>query len=134
MLLGAVGRLLFEVVAYRLEHDYGAKARITPARYSVARCVTCETGEGAAADDRELDRFIAGKAHRVAVDAVDGRCVLLECAGETPENWPKTRSDRRSVWPRSAGPRSRSPAHRTRACHRRRETRRGQTAMASRST
>ncbi len=92
LLLGAVGQLQFEVVAHRLEHEYGVKARIMPARYNVARWVTCETGDGAAADERELKRFIDGNAHRVALDAVDAACVLLEYAGELramQENWPK---------------------------------------------
>jgi peptide chain release factor 3 len=92
LLLGAVGQLQFEVVAHRLEHEYGCKARIQPARYNVARWVTCQTGEGAAADERELKRFIDGNSHRVAHDAVDAPCVLLEYAGELramQENWPK---------------------------------------------
>ena len=94
LLLGAVGQLQFEVVAHRLEHEYGCKARILSARYNVARWVTADTGEGAAADERELKRFIDGNAHRVALDAVDAPCVLLEYAGELramQENWPKIR-------------------------------------------
>jgi peptide chain release factor 3 len=92
LLLGAVGQLQFEVVAHRLEHEYGVKARITPARYNVARWVTCQTGDGAAADERELKRFIDGNSHRLAFDAVNAPCVLLEYAGELramQENWPK---------------------------------------------
>ena len=94
LLLGAVGQLQFEVVAHRLEHEYGCKARILPARYNVARWVTAETGEGAAADERELKRFVDGNSHRVAHDAVDAPCVLLEYAGELramQENWPRIR-------------------------------------------
>ncbi len=94
LLLGAVGQLQFEVVAHRLEHEYGCKARIQPARYNVARWVTAHTGEGAAADERELKRFIAANDHRVALDAVDAPCVLLEYAGELramQDNWPKIR-------------------------------------------
>jgi peptide chain release factor 3 len=94
LLLGAVGQLQFEVVAHRLEHEYGCKARIMPARYNVARWVTADTGTGAAADERELKRFIDGNSHRVALDAVDAPCVLLEYAGELramQENWPKIR-------------------------------------------
>ena len=94
LLLGAVGQLQFEVVAHRLEHEYGCKARIMPARYNVARWVTAETGEGANADERELKRFIDGNSHRVAMDAVDAPCVLLEYAGELramQDNWPKIR-------------------------------------------
>ena len=46
LLLGAVGQLQFEVVAHRLEHEYGCKARIMPARYNVARWVTCDEADG----------------------------------------------------------------------------------------
>jgi peptide chain release factor 3 len=56
-----------------------------PARYNVARWVTCD-------DAKELQRFIDGNAHRVALDAVDAPTVLLEYAGELramQENWPK---------------------------------------------
>jgi peptide chain release factor 3 len=89
LLLGAVGQLQFEVVAHRLEHEYGVKARVMPARYNVARWVTCDAADGG---ERELKRFIDGNSHRVAYDAVDAPCVLLEYAGELramQENWPK---------------------------------------------
>ena len=89
LLLGAVGQLQFEVVAHRLEHEYGCKARVMPARYNVARWVTCPDEDGG---EKELQRFIDGNAHRVALDAVDAPCVLLEYAGELramQENWPK---------------------------------------------
>ena len=92
LLLGAVGQLQFEVVAHRREHEYGCKARILPARYNVARWVTCDLPEGPAASERELQRFIDGNAHRVALDAVDAPTVLLEYAGELramQDNWPK---------------------------------------------
>ena len=92
LLLGAVGQLQFEVVAHRLEFEYSCKARIMPARYNVARWVTCELPEGPAASAKELQRFIDGNAHRVALDAVDAPTVLLEFAGELramQENWPK---------------------------------------------
>ncbi len=89
LMLGAVGQLQFEVVAHRLEHEYGCKARIAPARYNVARWVTCSAAHGA---DKELQRFIDHNAHRVAFDAVDAPTVLLEYAGELramQDNWPK---------------------------------------------
>jgi peptide chain release factor 3 len=89
LLLGAVGQLQFEVVAHRLEHEYGVKARIMPARYNVARWVTCDEADGG---EKELKRFIDANDHRVALDAVDAACVLLEYAGELramQENWPK---------------------------------------------
>jgi peptide chain release factor 3 len=89
LLLGAVGQLQFEVVAHRLEHEYGVKARIQNTRYNVARWVTCPDADGGI---RELQRFIDANAHRVALDAVDAPCVLLEYAGELramQDNWPK---------------------------------------------
>ena len=89
LLLGAVGQLQFEVVAHRLEHEYKCKARIMPARFNVARWVSCEAANGG---EKELQRYIDGNSHRVALDAVDAPCVLLEFAGELramQENWPK---------------------------------------------
>ncbi len=91
LLLGAVGQLQFEVVAHRLEHEYGVKARIQPSRYQVARWVTCDDADGGA---RELQRFIDANAHRVAYDAVDAPTVLVEYAPELraiEANWPKIR-------------------------------------------
>ena len=89
LLLGAVGQLQFEVVAHRLEHEYGVKARIAPSRFQVARWVTCPEENGGA---KELQRFIDGNAHRVAYDAVDAPTVLVEYAPELraiEANWPK---------------------------------------------
>jgi peptide chain release factor 3 len=85
LLLGAVGQLQFEVVAHRLEHEYGCKARVTPSRFQIARWVTCE-------DSKELARFIDANAHRVAHDAVDAPTLLVEYAPELRAiegNWPK---------------------------------------------
>ena len=96
LMLGAVGQLQFEVVAHRLEHEYGCKARISPCRFSIARWVTCGTagggGDGAAADERELARFIDGNSHRMAYDAVNAPTLLVEYAPELraiESNWPK---------------------------------------------
>ena len=87
LLLGAVGQLQFDVVAHRLEHEYGVKARITPAKYAVARWITAD-------DDNELARFIDGNAHRIAYDAVDAPTLLVEYEPELraiETNWPKIR-------------------------------------------
>jgi peptide chain release factor 3 len=91
LLLGAVGQLQFEVVAHRLEHEYGVKARVQPSRFQVARWVTCDEADGGA---KELQRFIDANAHRVAYDAVDAPTVLVEYAPELraiESNWPKIR-------------------------------------------
>jgi peptide chain release factor 3 len=85
LLLGAVGQLQFEVVAHRLEHEYGVKARIQPSRFQIARWVTCD-------DANELKRFIDANQHRVAYDAVDAPTLLVEYAPElraVEANWPK---------------------------------------------
>jgi peptide chain release factor 3 len=85
LLLGAVGQLQFEVVAHRLEHEYGVKARIMPCKFTLARWVTCD-------DPKELQRFIGANGHRVAYDAVDAPTLLVEYFPELraiEENWPK---------------------------------------------
>jgi peptide chain release factor 3 len=87
LLLGAVGQLQLEVVAHRLKHEYGAQARLAPARYKLARWITCE-------DERELARFIEANAHRIAYDAVQAPTFLAAHAAEltaTQENWPRIR-------------------------------------------
>jgi peptide chain release factor 3 len=89
LLLGAVGQLQFEVVAHRLEHEYGCKARVMPSRFQIARWVTCDAADGG---DKELQRFIDANAHRVAHDAVDAPTLLVEYAPELRAiegNWPK---------------------------------------------
>jgi len=89
LLLGAVGQLQFEVVAHRLEHEYGVKARITGSSYNVARWVTCAPEDGG---EQELKRFIDANAHRVALDAVDAPTVLLDHMATlraVEGNWPK---------------------------------------------
>jgi peptide chain release factor 3 len=89
LLLGAVGQLQFEVVAHRLEHEYGCKARVTASRFQIARWVTCPDENGGA---KELQRFIDANAHRVAHDAVNAPTLLVEYAPELRAiegNWPK---------------------------------------------
>ena len=96
LMLGAVGQLQFEVVAHRLEHEYGCKARISPCRFQIARWVTCGTAhgneDGNAADEKELARFVEANSHRMAFDAVNAPTLLVEYAPELraiESNWPK---------------------------------------------
>ena len=89
LLLGAVGQLQFEVVAHRLEHEYGVRARIMGSNYNVARWVTCAPEDGG---EQELKRFMDANAHRVALDAVDAPTVLLDHGATlraVEANWPK---------------------------------------------
>ena len=87
LLLGAVGQLQFEVVAHRLQHEYGVPARMAPSKFRIARWVTCD-------DAKELARFIEANGHRVAYDAVDAPTFLATANAEltvTQELWPKIR-------------------------------------------
>jgi peptide chain release factor 3 len=59
-ILGAVGQLQFEVVVYRLAHEYGAQVRLTPVSYYGARWVSGEPAE--------LERLIAAYPHLMAKD------------------------------------------------------------------
>jgi peptide chain release factor 3 len=85
LLLGAVGQLQFEVVAHRLEHEYGVKARIMQSNFNLARWVTCE-------DPNELKKFMDANAHRVALDAVDAPTLLVDHSATlraVEQQWPK---------------------------------------------
>jgi peptide chain release factor 3 len=89
LMLGAVGQLQFEVVAHRLETEYGVKARITHSNYQVARWVTCAPEDGG---EQELKRFIDANQHRVALDAVDAPTLLVDhnaTLRAVEANWPK---------------------------------------------
>lgn len=85
LLLGAVGQLQFEVVAHRLEHEYGVKARIMPSNFNLARWVTSD-------DPNELKKFMDANAHRVALDAVDAPTLLVDHGATlraVEQQWPK---------------------------------------------
>jgi peptide chain release factor 3 len=69
MLLGAFGQLQFEVVAHRLQTEYGAEVRLLPARYNMARWVSSN-------DPIALKKFITENSHRMAEDVV-GASVFL---------------------------------------------------------
>ena len=70
LILGAIGQLQFEVVAHRLQHEYGVDARFASARYQMARWVTSD-------DPAELRKFIEANAHRIAYDSVDAPTFLV---------------------------------------------------------
>jgi peptide chain release factor 3 len=70
LILGAIGQLQFEVVAHRLQHEYGVDARFASARYQMARWVTAD-------DPVELRRFIEANDHRIAYDSVDAPTFLV---------------------------------------------------------
>jgi peptide chain release factor 3 len=91
LMLGAVGALQFEVVAHRLQTEYGVKARISGCPYTLARWVTCAEQDGG---DTELQRFIQANQHRMALDAVDAPTLLVDHAATLRAiegHWPKIR-------------------------------------------
>lgn len=64
MLLGAVGQLQFEVVAARLQTEYGVEVRLMPSRFNCARWVTSKS-------PADLRRFMDANSNRMVVDAAD---------------------------------------------------------------
>jgi len=71
LVLGALGRLQFEVVKYRLEAEYGVDVRLEPAPYVLARWVSRADG-----GPLELDRLANDVEGKVLLD-VRGRVVVL---------------------------------------------------------
>jgi peptide chain release factor 3 len=83
LLLGAVGTLQFEVVAHRLEHEYGVAPRLTQSKYRIARWVTSDSPD-------ELKRFMNANIHRVAIDVVEAPVFLAAHPSEldvAKERW-----------------------------------------------
>ncbi len=68
-IVGTVGQLQFDVLQYRLEHEYGARCRFEPLAVFKACWIT-------AADEKELEKFCRFKAERIATDK-DGNLVFL---------------------------------------------------------
>lgn len=70
-IIGTVGQLQFEVIKYRLEHEYGAKCRFAPRNYTKACWITTENEE-------QLTNFKRAKTNNVAVDKDDNLVFLAE--------------------------------------------------------
>ena len=69
LILGAVGVLQFDVVAYRLKDEYGVDAAFEPVQVATARWIRCN-------DARKLDEFRDKNAMNLALDAA-GQLVYL---------------------------------------------------------
>ncbi|NCW84891.1 MAG: peptide chain release factor 3 [Oxalobacteraceae bacterium] len=63
-IVGTVGQLQFEVINYRLVHEYGANCRFVPRNYVKACWITSE-------DPEEMQRFQRAKANHMAMDKDD---------------------------------------------------------------
>ncbi|MDY0101504.1 MAG: peptide chain release factor 3 [Lentimicrobium sp.] len=68
-IIGTVGELQYDVIKFRLEHEYGAKCRFASLSYTKACWVTSE-------DKKEMERFMVRKSGSVAFDR-DGNPVFL---------------------------------------------------------
>jgi peptide chain release factor 3 len=68
-IVGTVGQLQFDVLQYRLEHEYGSTCRFEQMAIYKACWIT-------ATDKQELDKFCRFKAERIATDK-DGNIVFL---------------------------------------------------------
>ncbi len=68
-LIGTVGQLQFEVIQYRLEHEYNARCRWEPAGFSKACWIESD-------DESELEEFRKRKSRYMALDR-EGRNVFL---------------------------------------------------------
>ncbi|MCA0427215.1 MAG: peptide chain release factor 3 [Bacteroidetes bacterium] len=68
-IIGTVGELQFEVIQFRLEHEYGAKCSFVPLKFYKAFWLSC-------ADRKMLETFMQRKAHAIARDK-DGNPVFF---------------------------------------------------------
>lgn len=72
-IVGTVGALQFDVIKYRLEHEYGAKADFRPKNYFKACWITSEIEE-------QLQQFLRAKTGNVVKDKDDNWVFLAETA------------------------------------------------------
>ena len=70
-IIGTVGQLQFEVISYRLEHEYGAKCRFVPKNYFKACWIT-------STDNEKLVQFKRAKARYIAFDKDENLVFLAE--------------------------------------------------------
>lgn len=84
-IIGTVGELQFEVIKYRLEHEYGASCHFTPMNFFKATWLTSE-------DEEELDKFMLLKPRYICRDK-DDNVVFLAGSEWTlnmeKQNYPK---------------------------------------------
>lgn len=70
-IIGTVGQLQFEVINYRLEHEYGAKCRFVPKNYFKACWITTNNKE-------QLETFKRSKTRYIALDKDENLVFLAE--------------------------------------------------------
>jgi peptide chain release factor 3 len=84
VILGAVGVLQFDVVAYRLKHEYGVESSYEAVDVSTARWVTCD-------DAKTLEDFTRKNETRLALDSAGALAYLAPSRVNlslAQERWP----------------------------------------------
>ena len=85
LILGAIGQLQFEVVAFRLQDEYGVQCAFEPINVAVARWVSIQ-------DEKRLAEFRVKAYDNLALDHA-GELVYLAPTrvnlGLTEERWPE---------------------------------------------
>jgi peptide chain release factor 3 len=84
-IVGVVGQLQLEVLASRIEKEYGVPIAFESVGYDVARWIDCD-------DKEELKRFIAANRNVLAEDRDGNPIFLAQSAwwlGRTQQDWPK---------------------------------------------
>jgi peptide chain release factor 3 len=70
-ILGVVGILQFDVVQYRIQHEYGVRVNFTRLPYGAARWVFCD-------DVKAMEEFTRAQAHVMCLDQHEQKAILLE--------------------------------------------------------
>ena len=71
LIVGTVGELQFDVIAYRLEHEYGAAAKMQALPYTEARWITSD-------DEAALDEFVRFRSRNIVWDKDDKPVYLAD--------------------------------------------------------
>ena len=85
LIVGAVGILQFDVVAFRLKNEYGVDCGFEPVNVQAARWVTCE-------DERKLSEFRKKASENLAIDSAGSLTYLAPTRVNlelTLERWPE---------------------------------------------
>jgi peptide chain release factor 3 len=85
LIVGAVGVLQFDVVAFRLKNEYGVDCGFEPVNVQTARWVTCE-------DERKLSEFRKKASENLAIDSAGSLTYLAPTRVNlelTIERWPE---------------------------------------------
>ena len=70
-IVGTVGQLQFDVILYRLKHEYGAKCSFTPMNYHKACWITSD-------NEPEMEKFLKSKVGNIAKDKDENLVFLAE--------------------------------------------------------